>query len=323
MFLIACSSGGGGGGGEPGNSDSLTGQFLDSAVVGLYYETETQSGTTDSQGNFQYLAGETISFYVGNVLVGQTTAQEIVTPLNLVSGAVDETNAQVTNIIRFLQSLDDNNDPSDNISIILQARDLNFTVTINFAQAIDAFASDSDVADAIAAVNEAAGSSLALVSATAAQEHFRATLVSLEEDGGTIPPSETGTLSISGTDTSIFGATFTPEYSYMQNPDRPAWIIEANGRETQLWVDINPDGSVRKADFRDYAINDTLNNPFYLYQLGCLGFADCPAVATHVSVDLQAKTVTFDSLELPPFEYDGTAPITINGTLEYTGTLEF
>jgi hypothetical protein len=126
--LSACGGGGDGdGGGGSDNPDPLTGQSLDSAVEGLTYETATQSGATDSQGNFQYLAGETISFYVGNVLVGQTTAQGIVTPLDLVAGATDETNTQVTNIIRYLQSRDSNNDPNDNINIIAQARDLNFT----------------------------------------------------------------------------------------------------------------------------------------------------------------------------------------------------
>jgi hypothetical protein len=109
----------------------------------------------------------------------------------------------------------------------------------------------------------------------------------------------------------------------MQNPDRPAWISNANGRETQVWVDINADGSARGVDFRDYAIADTLNNPLYVYYLSCAGNPDCPTVATHVNVDLQAKTVTFDALELPAFGYDGTAPITINGTLQYTGTLQY
>ena len=251
VFLTACGGGGDGGGGGSDNPDPLTGQFLDSAVEGLTYETATQSGTTDSQGNFQYLAGETISFYVGNVLVGQTTAQGIVTPMNLVAGATDETNTQVTNIIRFLQSLDSNNDPNDNINIIAQARDLNFTVSLEFNQSIANFATDPDLAEIIAAINEAAGSSLALISATAAQEHFRSTLLTLSEGGGdnpgggTNPPSQTGTISITGTDTSIFGDTFTPQYSYMQNPDRPAWINNANGRETQVFVDINEDGTVR------------------------------------------------------------------------------
>ncbi|KPJ94110.1 MAG: hypothetical protein AMJ53_05890, partial [Gammaproteobacteria bacterium SG8_11] len=172
-------------------------------------------------------------------------------------------------------------------------------------------------------------SSLALISATAAQEHFRTTLLSLNEGGGDnpgggiIPPSQTGTISVAGADTSIFGTTFTPQYSYMQNPDRPAWISEANGRGTQVWVDINADGSARGVDFRHYTIQDTLNNPIYVYYLSCFGNPDCPAVATHVSVDLQAKTVTFDSLELPVFGHDGTAPTTINGTLQYTGTLVF
>ena len=340
VVLLTLSACGGGGGDAGGNSDPLTGQFLDSAVEGLTYETATQSGTTDSQGNFKYLAGETISFYIGNVLVGETTAQAIVTPLDLVAGATDETNAQVTNILRFLQSLDNNNDPSDNINIVAQARDLDFTVTIDFNQSIEAFAADTDLAEIIAAINEAAGSSLALISATAAQEHFRSTLLSLNEGGGDNPgggiitPGQTGALSVTGADTSNFGNTFTPGHSWMQNPDRPAWKIDTNGRTTQLFVDINEDGSVRTVDFRvhdtDHDPFSNQNGPFFLYELRCAQIPSltppltCDILAAHVSVDLQAKTVTFDALELPEFGfYDETAPITINGTLEYTGTLVF
>ena len=33
-----------------------TGVFLDSAVIGIGYRTETLSGTTDAEGKYQYLA---------------------------------------------------------------------------------------------------------------------------------------------------------------------------------------------------------------------------------------------------------------------------
>jgi hypothetical protein len=57
------------------------------------------------------MEGDTIAFYVGDVALGQTPCKEFVTPIDLVPGAIDETdpieNPIVTNIARFLISLDD------------------------------------------------------------------------------------------------------------------------------------------------------------------------------------------------------------------------
>ena len=105
-FLSSC---GGGGGDAPA---SITGVFLDSPVNGLKYEANPsgQSGTTRAGGKFICKEGDTIGFYVGDVALGQTLCKEIVTPIDLVPGAIDETdpleNPIVINIARFLISLD-------------------------------------------------------------------------------------------------------------------------------------------------------------------------------------------------------------------------
>ena len=106
-FLSSC--GGGGGGDAPA---SITGVFLDSPVNGLKYEANP-SGLTDTTrggGKFVCKEGDTIGVYVGDVALGQTPCKEIVTPIDLVPGAIDETdplkNPIVTNIARFLISLD-------------------------------------------------------------------------------------------------------------------------------------------------------------------------------------------------------------------------
>ena len=97
---------GGGGGGDGGAKPELTGQFIDSAVAGLYYEASPSGlmGTTDASGTFKYKAGDTIEFYVGEILVGSAPAVPIMTPVTLVVGAVDETHSVVINIAAFLQS---------------------------------------------------------------------------------------------------------------------------------------------------------------------------------------------------------------------------
>jgi len=116
-FLSSC---GGGGGDAPA---SITGVFLDSPVNGLKYKANPsgQTGTTRRGGKFICKAGDTIGFYVGDVALGQTLCKEIVTPIDLVPGAIDETypleNPIVTNIARFLQSLDNDQDRTNAINI--------------------------------------------------------------------------------------------------------------------------------------------------------------------------------------------------------------
>ena len=102
-FLSSC---GGGGGDAPA---SITGVFLDSPVNGLKYEANPSghTGTTRGGGKFICKQGDTIGFYVGDVALGQTQCKEIVTPIDLVPGAIDDKNPIVTNIARFLISLDD------------------------------------------------------------------------------------------------------------------------------------------------------------------------------------------------------------------------
>ena len=50
LVLTACGGGGGGGGGGSAGP-VLTGQFVDSAVSGVAYQTATLNGVTDANGN--------------------------------------------------------------------------------------------------------------------------------------------------------------------------------------------------------------------------------------------------------------------------------
>ena len=117
-FLSSC----GGGGDAPA---SITGVFLDSPVNGLKYEANLsgQTDTTRMGGKFICKEGDTIGFYVGDVALGQTLCKEIVTPIDLVPGAIDDKNPIVTNIARFLQSLDNDQDPSNGINISIDTTD--------------------------------------------------------------------------------------------------------------------------------------------------------------------------------------------------------
>ncbi|MCP4231508.1 MAG: hypothetical protein GY771_15365, partial [bacterium] len=65
FILTAC-----GDGSDGSSQTALKGTFIDSAVEGVTYTTDTQSGTTDSTGTFIYLPGEIVSFYIGDILIG-------------------------------------------------------------------------------------------------------------------------------------------------------------------------------------------------------------------------------------------------------------
>ena len=104
-FLVGC-------GGSDGDSTSTTqtGTFVDAPVSGLEYSTSSGiSGTTDAAGHFNYTAGDSVTFSVGNVALGSSTATEVVTPMNIANNDT----ARASRIAYILQSLDTDGNPTD------------------------------------------------------------------------------------------------------------------------------------------------------------------------------------------------------------------
>jgi hypothetical protein len=84
-----------------------TGVFIDAPVEGLYYETETLSGLTNSDGEFQYRSGETVSFMLGDIELGSVEGEVMITPLTLVGDTdINNPSIRAVNIARLLQTLD-------------------------------------------------------------------------------------------------------------------------------------------------------------------------------------------------------------------------
>ncbi|QTA93036.1 hypothetical protein [Desulfonema magnum] len=167
------------------NSDFVvkTGTLLDSAVEGVEYETMTQSGTTDAEGLFYYGEGEIISFFLEGILLGQTKAKEIITPVDLISGAYDETHPHVINMCRFLQSLDADADPDNGILISPEVRDEFGNYSIVFTQSCEDFENDDEVRGLFETLNMLGyfpdTNERSLISADQASAHFKQTLESL------------------------------------------------------------------------------------------------------------------------------------------------
>lgn len=119
--LLGC--GGSGSSSSPPPQPTQTGVFLDSPVAGLAYSTPGQQGVTNSRGEFIYRSGETVTFSLGNTVLGSATGAPEVTPLSLIQAADIEaaiqsgTSNRLTNTLLLLQSLDADGNPENGIDL--------------------------------------------------------------------------------------------------------------------------------------------------------------------------------------------------------------
>jgi len=169
-LLVACGSG--------SDSDdtpaTLTGKFLDSAVANIAYRTETHSGFTNANGEFNYKAGETVTFSIGGIDLPSAAASSIVTPLTL-ADTLSLENVTVSNITRLLQSLDVDGDASNGITISdtahTYAQDMNAVDVTSIT-----FSSDQNVTNLIA---NSGSTTTEIVATGTAINHLAATLNSV------------------------------------------------------------------------------------------------------------------------------------------------
>jgi hypothetical protein len=163
----------------PTDETLLTGVFVDSAVEGLHFETATQSGTTNSLGEYNYLPGETVTFSIGAIELGTAPADGVVTPLSIVPDALSADDVQVNNIVRFLLSIDSDGDPDNGISITSDVITAAANVVVDFSVA------DLSVDPGVTALLDASPA-IILVDETTAQSHFNQTLALLEAEQNTV-----------------------------------------------------------------------------------------------------------------------------------------
>lgn len=203
-LLSAC-----GGGGDTATSSPtpsvLTGVFLDSPVSGISYATATQSGKTNAKGEFSYVAGENITFSIGSIQLPAVAAGATVTPLHIAK-TTDVNNQVVSNILVLLQSLDEDGNPANGITISATALAQAIT-NFNFDVSPAAFAAHADV---IKLVTNSGSVNKKMVPVANAIAHFQGTTVPTAPATGTPTPPVTagfaGTYqcSFSGTDSGTF-----------------------------------------------------------------------------------------------------------------------
>lgn len=204
ITLIGC----GGGSSDPesttppdSNNNVLTGIFVDSAVEGASYSTATQSGTTNAQGQFNYMVGEQVTFSIGATQLPTVTAAAQVSPVDMGAGNT----ATTTNIARFLQSLDSDGNPDNGITITTEAAAT--VAAINFNVSIDEFANNTDVINLVA---NSGSTTTALISAADANAHLNDTL-------GTTDQESTDGIWIRNSSSS--SGTGLPDYSLVNGPN--------------------------------------------------------------------------------------------------------
>ena len=90
---------------------------LNGPVTGLNYNTPSLQKTTDTDGTFSYQPNEMVTFSIGGTILGTTPGKAVITPVDLVPGATDETHPIVTNMARLLLTLDRDCNPANGILI--------------------------------------------------------------------------------------------------------------------------------------------------------------------------------------------------------------
>ncbi|MDD2929656.1 MAG: hypothetical protein PHY50_07545, partial [Sideroxydans sp.] len=94
----------------------LTGVFIDAPVANINYQTATQNGTTNANGEFKYLAGENVTFSIGSMVLPAAPARARVSPMDLVN-TISPLDLKAINIARVLQALDSDGNPANGITI--------------------------------------------------------------------------------------------------------------------------------------------------------------------------------------------------------------
>ena len=196
--LVAC-GGGGSGSDIAATGTPLTGVLVDSPVGGLDYATATRKGKTNAKGEFQYVAGETVTFSLGSIQFPSVLANSTITPLNMANTS-DINHQVVSNILVLLQSLDEDGDPTNGITIPITAAS-RATSTVSFDVTPAAFAAHTGVLSLIA--NSGSVNHLPISAATA-KAHFQSTL-----NGGTVTPIPTSTAKFNMAQTISDGAQGT------------------------------------------------------------------------------------------------------------------
>ena len=150
---------------------------------GLSYRSAGRTGLTNARGEFTVTPQESVTFAVGDVTVGVVTlssTSSLVTPAHLVAEVAGDVrkikDRRVTNLARFLQSLDQDGNPENGVRIAREtAEAVSRRRTIDFDQTESAFEADPVVGGLFAELKSP------LRTGPQARNHLRRTLLGIRK----------------------------------------------------------------------------------------------------------------------------------------------
>ncbi len=178
MILLAAAIGCSGLGSSVSSTPGvLTGVFIDGPVAGITYKTPTVGGMTDATGTFKYKEGEEVTFSIGRGVLGSAAGKPVLTPLDIAAGAKDTSDQRVVNISVLLQTLDQDGNPENGITISSKAASFvdQYGNEINFNQPVRAFSFDPgfrNVMNELNDINAFGETPRAVMSPTVAKKHL-------------------------------------------------------------------------------------------------------------------------------------------------------
>ena len=233
-------------GGNDDDSSGVTqmGYFVDGPVEGLSYSTGTQSGQTGADGSFYYEQGETVEFYIGDILIGRAAGASTISPFDLVGITPPQTGIeirralylishqgspleQVANIAAFMQTMDEDGDLTNGIQIPYLMHTLAAGVTIDFSKKWRFFRKDFSLRTLVANGRDAG-----LWGGSRQIRHPAYALATLYDGLGITPMNYVN--AIRSIDSDVDG-TVDSRYTYTH---------DASGNRTMEVVDSNADGTV-------------------------------------------------------------------------------
>jgi len=123
---------------DPDAAAVATGVFA-GPITGLKYQTPTGTDITNERGEFRYRKGESVTFLLGGLVLGSVDAAPRVNLAQLVNradGKIDRLHDPiVTNLARLIQTLDQDGNIENGVSIAPIVHELIEPIVINFNQA--------------------------------------------------------------------------------------------------------------------------------------------------------------------------------------------
>jgi hypothetical protein len=120
---------------------TISGTFVDAAVVGMSFACGTQKGVTGSGGSFSCPSGDDVTFTVGGITVCKAPPLPVMTPVSCAQTANASANTSTPSVVaaaRFLISISTTPPSSGNLTITAAELQAAATLSLDFSTATDA-----------------------------------------------------------------------------------------------------------------------------------------------------------------------------------------